>query len=641
MTREPRLDPVLGLIVAMCLLLPGLAMLQFSWIGDVEKADEARMRASLQRSSDHLGEEFNGEIARFYRAVLAPAGPLNPPAAAPGAPSSADDPCQRFARWHSAAAQPRLIRAIYLLPQQSHDDEQLESCNLETGKREPATWPDDLKATARLWRPSTAFGHVSINFKDYVPMLPAPWRLARPPEAGAPDGPAGRRRPPFPPESRQDRPPMRPFGGFRPGFGPGARGADPGRLGMVLAVPDLAWVQTQWLPELISKHFGNPATSEAVVHVEITVPHIKVYESGPWSPGPADAEAVLWHAPGLNPVLGLGMNPAMEAGPNPAPGPGMDSRLDRSIEPRAILRAAGASYWTLLARLRAGPVAEVAARTRNRNLAVGGGVLLLLGATMALLIATLRRQRRLNRQQMEFVAGVSHELRTPVAVLSSAGENLADGIVTEPAAVREYGALVRDESRRLSGMIEQTLRFAGIEGGGVRYNLQPVDVVEAIETALRNHDSLIRGSGCVVERNWPEMLPLVEADPAALAHCIGNLLANAARYAASGRWIGVRVAVQPPAKGAPEQLTIEVADRGEGIDAQDLPYLFEPFYRGRQSRELQIQGTGLGLALVKRIMEDLGGSVRVHALRPRGSCFTLTLPVVPSTGSAAAEPDAA
>ena len=158
-------------------------------------------------------------------------------------------------------------------------------------------------------------------------------------------------------------------------------------------------------------------------------------------------------------------------------------------------------------------------------------------------------------------------------------------------------------------MIEQTLRSAtSIQGGGARYNRQSVDVEQAIEAALRNHDALIRGSGCTVERESPDSLPRVEADPAALTHCIGNLLANAARYGASGQWIGVRVAVVAASNGTPAQVTIEVADRGAGIDAQDLPHLFEPFYRGRQSRERQIQGTGLGLALVKRIMDDLGGA---------------------------------
>jgi signal transduction histidine kinase len=213
-------------------------------------------------------------------------------------------------------------------------------------------------------------------------------------------------------------------------------------------------------------------------------------------------------------------------------------------------------------------------------------------------------------------------------VLSSAGENLADGIVKDPAAVREYGTLVRDEARRLSGMIEQTLRFAGIQGGRAHYNRQPVDVLQVIDAALRNNDALIRAAGCTVECDLPDALPLVEADPAALTHCIGNLLSNATRYGAAGQWIGVRAALTPASGELPAQIAIEVADRGEGIDARDLPHLFEPFYRGRQSRERQIQGTGLGLALVKRIMEDLGGTVRVKSTPHKGSRFSLSLPVV-------------
>ena len=294
MKLKPSVDPVLVLIAAMCVLLPGLAMLQFSWIGDVEKADEARMRALLQRSSDHLGEEFNGEIARFYRAVLVPAAPLPAPRSAPaegrGAEARdaqpADDPCQRFVRWHSAAAQPRLIRAIYILGEGDH----LESCNLDTGGRVPAVWPEDLKATAKLWSSAMNHGQTAVNFKDYIPMLPAPWRPFRSagPRPGGPHEGSGRWRgfgfPPGVPGIRL--PEIEPRDARERGFGEGLRPGRPfpgfgagDRAGLVLAVPDLAWVQAQWLPELVSKHFGNPSSTEAVVRVELSVPHTKVYES--------------------------------------------------------------------------------------------------------------------------------------------------------------------------------------------------------------------------------------------------------------------------------------------------------------------------------------------------------------------------
>ena len=105
---------------------------------------------------------------------------------------------------------------------------------------------------------------------------------------------------------------------------------------------------------------------------------------------------------------------------------------------------------------------------RRRNLAISSSVLGLLGASMGLLVLATRRAQRLARQQMEFVAAVSHELRTPLAVIRSAAENLADGVVHDEAQIRRYGELMRTEGRRLTDMVEQILEFAGIQSGPAR-----------------------------------------------------------------------------------------------------------------------------------------------------------------------------
>jgi signal transduction histidine kinase len=371
---------------------------------------------------------------------------------------------------------------------------------------------------------------------------------------------------------------------------------------IALAVPDLAWMGAEWLPELARRYFGDSNSSDVVVLVETSSSHAHVFNSGAWGRGAADASAQLLRLPG---VFGA---PDSQGSPQ--------------------------GYWTLQVRRKEGSVAAVAAAVRARNLAVSSAVLALMALALALLLVTIRRQKRLAQQQMEFVAGVSHELRTPVAVLSSAGENLADGIVTAPASVREYGAMIRDESRRLAGMIEQTLRFAGIQSGGAKYTRQSVDVPQVIQAALRNHEALLRESDCAVKLDIAPGLPPACADSAALVHCVGNLLSNAARYATSGKSITVRARVESAADAgsAPRQamLCIDVEDLGPGIDARDVPHLFKPFYRGRHSRERQIQGTGLGLALVKRIMDDLGGKVEVRTAKGQGSQFRLIVPVAAS-----------
>jgi signal transduction histidine kinase len=148
-----------------------------------------------------------------------------------------------------------------------------------------------------------------------------------------------------------------------------------------------------------------------------------------------------------------------------------------------------------LVRHRWGSLETVVAADRRRNLLLSFGVLLVLAVSMAMIIISTQRARRLAHLQMEFVAGVSHELRTPVAVICSAADNLAEGFVGGKDQVKEYGAVIRNEGRRLAGMIEQILHFAAGQAGRVTYDLQPVQVSEAIADALANVSRAARGRG--------------------------------------------------------------------------------------------------------------------------------------------------
>ena len=144
---------------------------------------------------------------------------------------------------------------------------------------------------------------------------------------------------------------------------------------------------------------------------------------------------------------------------------------------RAAGRAPSAhkrSSWTLAARHREGPLDAVVSQLRRRNLAISFGILLLLGAGMAFALVSARRAERLAQLQLDFVAGVSHELRTPLAVIRQAGDNMAEGVVSTPEQVREYGRVIRDEGRRLTGMVEHSLDFARSRSGKREYHVEDV-----------------------------------------------------------------------------------------------------------------------------------------------------------------------
>ena len=300
--------------------------------------------------------------------------------------------------------------------------------------------------------------------------------------------------------------------------------------------------------------------------------------------------------------------------------------MGRPGGPGPVTRPGGPAQaaWQLQVRHRSGSLDAAVSQARLRDLAVSAIVLVLLSASMALVFVSTRRAHRLAHQQMEFVAGVSHELRTPLTVIASAADNLADGVVAGESQVKRYGSVIRREARRLGDMVEQLLRFSGLQSGRAEYKLQPVEVETAVSRALAACQPDILESGAEVHQEIQEALPPVMADPAALSHCLGNLISNAVKHGREGKWIGVGAHLAGYGEAAVE---ITVADRGPGIEAADLPHVFEPFYRGRGAVSGQVKGAGLGLSLVKRMIEGQSGSVQAASKPGEGAVFTLRLPL--------------
>jgi signal transduction histidine kinase len=286
----------------------------------------------------------------------------------------------------------------------------------------------------------------------------------------------------------------------------------------------------------------------------------------------------------------------------------------------------GAPHWNVHVLHRAGSLDIAVSHARLRNLLVSFGVLLLLGASMGLVLATTGRAQRLAAQQIEFVAGVSHELRTPLAVIRSAAENLADGVVSDPKQVKRYGDVIAGEGRRLTQMVEQIMEFAGFESGRATLDVRPADLGGIIEDALRGADPLVREHHATIEQRAAADLPAVLVDPSAVSRSLQNLIVNALKY---GGAPPVVVVEARRVEGPRREVAVTVSDNGAGIAARDLPHIFEPFYRGGDAAARQIHGSGLGLSLVKRIMDELGGRITVRTDAGKGSAFTLHLPLAP------------
>ncbi len=290
------------------------------------------------------------------------------------------------------------------------------------------------------------------------------------------------------------------------------------------------------------------------------------------------------------------------------------------------LRASSESrQWQLVVQHPAGSVGEAMAAWRRRNVAISFGLLAILAGGMVLIFTVARRAERLAKLQLQFVSGVSHELCTPLAVINSAAENLADGVVEDPQQMREYGGMIREQGRRLERMVDEVLLFAAGKFDRAGIELGPVEIAGVVRQSLDVSEPMLRAAGFAVEKEISADLPLVVADAGAVSKCVENLVSNAVKYAGERRWLAVRARV---AEADPQpEVQISVEDKGIGIPAADLPNIFEPFYRVQTVRDGQIRGVGLGLYLVKRLMEGMGGSVSVSSELGRGTFFVLHFPI--------------
>lgn len=574
-----------ALAMAVGSVLVGLAILQYRWLGDVSAAERERMRANLQSRATDVAQAFDSELTRAFVGLHADPAQLDADPAATIA--------EVYARWQATAPHPAIVRAIdFVDPADTRTIRRFDPVSRTLATVE---WPAPL----RDWM--TRLQHVAPQ----LPVAPSPLLLA-----DAVDGviPALVIAVPNVQKSTRD--------------GKVTVIADPASLARAIVVElDETALRDQVLVPLVARYFGPASDAIVTVARRDDLAHV-VYASERAKPLDSRSADVTT---GLFDLRMDDLNHIYTGGP-PNDGHGKVAitivRRANSPDGRRMLftGAMTPGAWQLLARYRSDSLDAIVAASRRRNFAIVVAVLVLLGGSVALLLVSAERARRLARQQMEFVASVSHELRTPLAVIRSAGENLADGVVSDPAQVQRYGAVVESEGRRLSDMVERVMRFAGMTSGAKPRAQADVDLAAVLHDAIAASTPDAEERSVTVTLQPNGTLPAVSGDADALRSAIQNVIGNAIKYSPAGG----AVLVSPREQEG--RVEIRVEDRGIGIDAGDLPHVFKPFYRGRRATESQVRGSGIGLSLVRTIVEEHGGGVRIDSRPGAGTIVTIDLP---------------
>jgi signal transduction histidine kinase len=228
------------------------------------------------------------------------------------------------------------------------------------------------------------------------------------------------------------------------------------------------------------------------------------------------------------------------------------------------------------------------------------------------------------------VSDVAHELRTPLTNVRGYVEGMRDGVL-EPT--RETLDSVFEEAQLLSRLIDDLQELSLAEAGQLRLLRQPVEVSETLERAIAAARPRASARGISLHATVEPKLPLVDVDPDRVGQVLRNLLNNALAYTAAGG------AVTVAAGRRGNRVELSVADTGTGIARDDLPYVFERFYRSDRSRARATGGSGLGLTIAKRIVEQHGGSITVASELGKGTRFAFTLPIAPAGASSFAVPE--
>ena len=272
-------------------------------------------------------------------------------------------------------------------------------------------------------------------------------------------------------------------------------------------------------------------------------------------------------------------------------------------------------------KLRGTTIASISDRFLRISFLILGALSLLMGAGMTLMYRNVARELALAKLKSDFVSNVSHELRTPLALIRLYAETLELGRIASSGKQHEYYEIIRKESERLTALINNILDFSRIESGKKEYSFRETDIAELVRSTLESYRFEIEQGGFQFEERIENDVPCLLVDREAIARSLLNLVNNAVKYSSTEKYLGIHLYRRD------SRVNLEVVDHGIGIAPKEQLKIFEKFYRVGDPLVHNTKGSGLGLSLVRHIVEAHGGDVGVESVPGKGSKFIITLPV--------------
>lgn len=235
-------------------------------------------------------------------------------------------------------------------------------------------------------------------------------------------------------------------------------------------------------------------------------------------------------------------------------------------------------------------------------------------------IRDMTEERQHDKLRKDFIANVSHELRTPISMLQGYSEAIVDDIAGSDEEKKEIAQIIYEESLRMGRLVNELLDLARLEAGHFQLHKEMLDVSSFAEKVVRKFQGLARDEGIDLSLDISGKLPPLYVDPDRIEQVLTNLIHNAIRHTSKDGH--VKITIKPYLTG----IRFDIEDNGSGIPEEDIPFVFERFYKADKARTRGRSGTGLGLAIVKNIIEAHSGQISVHSKLNEGTTFTFFIP---------------